>query len=598
VGRYCLSNVTYTRRFATQRLFCGEEAELWIELINAKPLPLPWLKAEDEFPKEMPAQQAKLDYSAKAQRVVLSNVFSLRWYERVRRRYRLLAERRGVYDFGPVLISSGDLFGFRERWREDGAVDIVLVYPKIVPLEKLGLRAARPFGDLTTERRVVEDPLRLAAVRDYQAGDSIRYIHWKATARRGALQTKVFDPGASQTLIVALNTQTMAEAYSGVLSTCMKPVTVAASIAYAGLQTHWPVGLYANAGVRDSHRWSQCESGAAAISNRILESLAQLNYLTLIPFDRLLREEVSRFPYGATLVLVSPIMNAAIHSAILDLRAAGHPIALVMIGSLANRRRLTCQRISSLRTGRRWNGLSSDPKASHLPDFRFRLSKEQLVTAILAVLMTIIAVAWLEPWVMWATRNADPARTAPVVSPPLMLAIVFVGALVTRRAAMHSATWRQMAGRVVLGSIIVMAMAEVLALGVRPPLEFVKGLLTWNGFFSPEVVVLITAAILWLRGILIGRADVMREDIEGMFYTGVFALVVLLLFDAVRPAVPFGDLFWSALIFFVVSLLALALVGPEHAHFWHRETSMVRLVLNRYWLITIALMISLIVVVG
>jgi hypothetical protein len=125
----------------------------------------------------------------------------------------------------------------------------------------------------------------------------------------------------------------------------------------------------------------------------------------------------------------------------------------------------------------------------------------------------------------------------------------------------------------------------------------VKGLLTWNGFFSPEVVVLITAAILWLRGILFG-SDVMREDIEGMFYTGVFALVVLLLFDAVRPAVPFGDLFWSALIFFVVSLLALALVGPEHAHFWHRETSMVRLVLNRYWLITIALMIGLIVVAG
>ena len=32
------------------------------------------------------------------------------------------------------------------------------------------------------------------------------------------------------------------------------------------------------------------------------------------------------------LVLVTPIMNEAIHSSILDLRAAGHPIALVMIG--------------------------------------------------------------------------------------------------------------------------------------------------------------------------------------------------------------------------------------------------------------------------
>ncbi len=333
-GRYCLSNVTYTRRFATQRLFCGEEAEVWIELINAKPLPLPWLKAEDEFPKEMPAQHAKLDYSAKAQRVILSNVFSMRWYERVRRHYRLLAERRGVYDFGPVLISSGDLFGFRERWREEKSLDTVLVYPKIVTLEKLGLQAARPFGDLPTERRVMEDPLRLATVRDYQPGDSIRYIHWKATARRNALQTKVFDPGASQTLIVALNTQTMEEAYSGVLTDVFETaVTVAASLAYAGLQAHRSVGLHANAGTRDAHRWiSVAASRRGDQQVRILESLAQLNYLTLIPFDRLLREEASRFPYGATLVLITPIMNAAIHSAILDLRAAGHPIALVMIG--------------------------------------------------------------------------------------------------------------------------------------------------------------------------------------------------------------------------------------------------------------------------
>ncbi len=333
-GRYCLSNVSYTRRFASQRLFCGEEVELWIELVNAKPLPLPWLKAEDEFPKELPARPAKFDYSAKAQRVTLINVFSLRWYERVRRRYHLLAERRGVYDFGPALISSGDLFGFRERWREERTLDTVLVYPKIVSVEKLGLQAARPFGDLATERRIMEDPLSLAAVRDYQPGDSIRHIHWKATARRGALQTKVFDPGASQTLLVALNTQTMDEAYSGVLTDVYETaVTVAASIAYAGLQVHRPVGVYANAGVRDSHRWVSVSASRRGDQQvRILESLAQLSYLTLIPFERLLREEASRCPYGATLVLVSPIMNAAIHSAILDLRAAGHPLALVMLG--------------------------------------------------------------------------------------------------------------------------------------------------------------------------------------------------------------------------------------------------------------------------
>ncbi len=333
-GRYCLSNVAYTRRFATQRLFCGDVVDLWIEIINAKPLPLPWLKAEDEFPKDLPALHVKLDYSALPQRVVLANVFSLRWYERIRRHYRLQAVRRGVYDFGPVLLSSGDLFGFRERWREEKKLDTVLVYPKIVSLEKLGLQAARPFGDLATDRRIIEDPLRLAAVRDYVPGDSIRHIHWKATARRGSLQTRVFDPGASQTLIICLNTQTLSEAYAGVLTEIFETaVTVAASIAYASLEAHRLAGLYANAGVRDSHRWVSIPASRRSDQHvRILESLAQLSYLTLIPFERLLRQEASHFPYGATIVVISAIMNDPIYTGMLDLRAAGHPVALVMVG--------------------------------------------------------------------------------------------------------------------------------------------------------------------------------------------------------------------------------------------------------------------------
>jgi uncharacterized protein (DUF58 family) len=333
-GRYCLSNVSYARRFSSQRLFCGEEADLWIEVVNAKLLPLPWLKAEDEFPKELPVQQARLDYSAKDQRVLLANIFSLRWYERVRRHYRVLAERRGVFDFGPAVISSGDLFGFRERWGENDQLDSVLVYPKIVSLEKLGLLAARPSGEHTTARRVIEDPLRLATVRDYQAGDSIRYVHWKATARRGSLQTKVFDPGATQTLIVALNTQTLESLYAGILADVFETAAVvAASVAQAGCDARRAVGLYTNGGVRDSHRWATVPASRRGDQQvRILESLARLTYLTLIPFERLLREEAPRFPFGATIVVISAIMNESIDAALLDLRTAGHPIALVLIG--------------------------------------------------------------------------------------------------------------------------------------------------------------------------------------------------------------------------------------------------------------------------
>ena len=62
--------------------------------------------------------------------------------------------------------------------------ETILVYPKVVSLTALGIPALRPFGDLTTSRRLVEDPMRLMGARPYASGDSYRHIHWKATAHR------------------------------------------------------------------------------------------------------------------------------------------------------------------------------------------------------------------------------------------------------------------------------------------------------------------------------------------------------------------------------------------------------------------------------
>jgi hypothetical protein len=228
----------------------------------------------------------------------------------------------------------------------------------------------------------------------------------------------------------------------------------------------------------------------------------------------------------------------------------------------------------------------------------FLLSRAQLESALLAVLMAVIAVAWLVPWVTWAERNAAPDQTPAGPLPLGMVGLVLIGALITRWMLNHSTSWRRMALVISLGGLALIVLVEWVVFKADGPFGFVRGLVTWNGFFSPEFIVLFVTAVLWLRGALIGRSDVLREDIESMFYTGILALIVLLLINNAEPWVPLADIVGPALIFFAASLLALALVGPEHAHFWQRETSSVRLLVNRYWLVTVAAIIALIVVGG
>ena len=333
-GRYCLAGVSYARQFGSERLFVGEETDFWIEIVNAKPLPLTWLRTEDDFPQDLPIQRADLKLSAHSQRHHLINVYSLRWYERVRRYYHLKGERRGAYNIGPVQIASGDLFGFQPRRILLDYHHTLLVYPKIVALEQLGLPSAKPLGDYGSERHLLDDPLRIAGARDYQAGDSVRYVHWKATAHRGTLQTRVFDPSAAPHWMVCLNTQTLDRVYEGVVTDYLETaIVVAASLVHAGLETRRSVGLASNSSVRRAPPWIHiAASRHSAQELQILEALAQLVYPPLVSFENLLQLEALRLPYGASVFAVTPIVNAAIVNALLDLRNEGHPVAMITVG--------------------------------------------------------------------------------------------------------------------------------------------------------------------------------------------------------------------------------------------------------------------------
>lgn len=332
-GRYCLTAVAYTRRFVPERVFFGENVEVWVEIVNAKPLPLAWLKAADEVPDSMSWRGVEPNSSSTPHRRELTTVLSLRWYESVRRRYHLVADHRGVFEFGPVTLSSSDLFGFRLRFAEVDQRQTLMVYPKIVPLEQLGFQAAYPLGDFRITRRLITDPLRLAGARDYAPGDSMRHVHWKATARRGTLQTKVFDPSASRHLIIALNGQTLERAYEGIITDYFETaIVVAASIANAATDAQVAVGLFTNSAVRGNPgRVRVPASRHKTQLTRILEALAQLGPVHLAPLEDVMVLEMPLLPYGATIVVISALITEALLATLLEWHDAGHPITLITI---------------------------------------------------------------------------------------------------------------------------------------------------------------------------------------------------------------------------------------------------------------------------
>src|SRR5215207_1843719 len=180
-ARFGLDRVTYARRLERDRITWGEEIPVGIEVWNRKRMPLAWLRAEDEASPGVIVRERPLMIGGRGGRV-LRNAWTLAPYERVTRRFHVSAERRGVYELGPVGLSVGDLFAREAAAEERAGVDRFLVRPRTVPAAALQRRNTWG-GEDRARLGLSEDPSRFAGIREYQPGDPLRRVHPRASAR-------------------------------------------------------------------------------------------------------------------------------------------------------------------------------------------------------------------------------------------------------------------------------------------------------------------------------------------------------------------------------------------------------------------------------
>lgn len=332
-NRYCLRRVEYKRNLSQDKVFFGEEIVYEIEVANRKPLPLPWIQIEDQLPQNVTLLKGRTTVTHD-DRIILSNMFPLNMYHRIKRRFPMRCSRRGLFIFGPTEIRSGDLFGFFRRYMTVDKLDYLIVYPRLVPLEDLGIPSQQLFGDIRLKRHLFQDPVLTAGVREYHYGDSLKRINWKSTARHGELHTKVYEPTTTIDISIFLDVRTLpTPLFGSVVQLQELGIITAASIARDALRAGFPVGLHINQITRFS-------KGLVRVPHsqhpdqllHILDALAQLHQVETIPAGRFLQREARNLPWGSTLVAITAQATDELLAQLLDMRRLGRNVVLVKVG--------------------------------------------------------------------------------------------------------------------------------------------------------------------------------------------------------------------------------------------------------------------------
>jgi uncharacterized protein (DUF58 family) len=333
-SRYGLTGVTYTRRLERDRIGWGEEIPVSIEIWNRKHLPLAWLRADDTASPGLVIRERGLAIG-RTGRGVLRNVWTLAPFERVTRHFHVGADRRGVYELGPVELAVGDLFADHAAAEELPGIDRFLVRPRTVPAT--ALRRQDTLGGADRSRfGLTQDPSRYAGIRDYAPGDPLRRVHPRASARLGRPVVKRFEPSRDREVLIALDVQTRAGPAweTGLDDEAAETLfVVAASLARSLALERAAIGLAAAGYHGTVSRFAFLPvSEAPGQAERVLDLLARISSHPSEPFERLIGMLLRAVRMGTTVVVVTARDPSPYLIHLRRLERAGCPIVIVACG--------------------------------------------------------------------------------------------------------------------------------------------------------------------------------------------------------------------------------------------------------------------------
>jgi uncharacterized protein (DUF58 family) len=242
---------------------------------------------------------------------------------------RLRCARWGAFRLGRIHVRAHDRFAM---FRHEAVIDARQPL-KVYPTEEALRNLLRPFetqvfsGNHVARQKA--EGIEFADIRQFVAGDRVRHVNWRATARRGELWVNEHHAERNADVVIFLDV--FAEARRGERSTLDPALRAAASLAARYLRQRDRVGFVSFGGMLN---WLLPATGARQLY-RIVDAMLDTQIILSYAWQDLVVVPRRTLPPQALVLALTPLLDDRAATALLDLRARGFDLIVIEISPLA-----------------------------------------------------------------------------------------------------------------------------------------------------------------------------------------------------------------------------------------------------------------------
>lgn len=312
--RFGLADLEAGYRVDHRQGHVGDDLRATYSISNASSLPKPWLEVYNptDLPVALPGRALGLRSWAQRSWIAIVPL-----------------TRRGTYRIEPMVVRTGDPFGFFEAAATVGRPTVVTVFPRVVPLPRWRLPNANLEGSHSAPERSLQTTPLATTVRPYAPGDSFNRIHWRSTARLGEIQVKEFDLEQTADVWIFVDLESRIQAGDGDVSSVEESLRIAASIAHDAIMENRAVGL-----TTSGHRLVSIPADRGPRQRqKIMALLAAVEGDGVTSLAEVLLTGLPKLRRGMTAVVVTPSHDRQWVRALTGLRTRGVTAAVVSLNA-------------------------------------------------------------------------------------------------------------------------------------------------------------------------------------------------------------------------------------------------------------------------